>query len=340
MDDLKYGTRNKRGDWKPNEPIAYPPLFTLPPKPWAFLKWFFGFGGYILPWNLAYAGVAAILWFYFTPSMETIRADSYWWVAYLFARNAAITLGVYGVWHFGLYVKQVQEKQFKYNIQWPSNDNQAFLFKRQNVDNVIWTFASGVPIWTAYEAGMLWLFAKGYIPFVEIRENPVYFVVLMLLIPLIHDLHFYLVHRVLHWGPLYKAVHSLHHNNVNPGPWSGLAMHPIEHLMYFSGVLLHAIIPSHPIHALFHIYQSALGPAQSHAGFDKIVVGEEGVVDTHGFQHYLHHKYFECNYADGAIPLDKWFGTFHDGSPESQAAMDKRFMERTQKQAAKAAGRS
>ncbi|MER9165720.1 sterol desaturase family protein [Mesorhizobium sp. M0715] len=40
----------------------------------------------------------------------------------------------------------------------------------------------------------------------------------MLLIPLIQDLHFYLVYRLLHWPPLYKMVHSLHHNNVNPGP--------------------------------------------------------------------------------------------------------------------------
>ena len=27
--------------------------------------------------------------------------------------------------------------------------------------------------------------------------------------------------------------------------------------------------------------------------------------DTHSYAHYLHHKYFECNYADGAIPLDR-----------------------------------
>ena len=32
----------------------------------------------------------------------------------------------------------------------------------------------------------------------------------------------------------------------------------------------------------------------------------------------MHHKYFECNYADGAIPLDKLFGTFHNGSEEAQ----------------------
>jgi hypothetical protein len=40
--------------------------------------------------------------------------------------------------------------------------------------------------------------------------------------------------------------------NDNPGPWSGLAMHPIEHVIYFSVVLIHFIVPSHPLHFFFN----------------------------------------------------------------------------------------
>ena len=40
--------------------------------------------------------------------------------------------------------------------------------------------------------------------------------------------------------------------------------------------------------------------------------------------HYLHHKYFEVTYSDGAIPFDRWFGSFRDGSPEEYAAMKRR----------------
>jgi hypothetical protein len=32
----------------------------------------------------------------------------------------------------------------------------------------------------------------------------------------------------MHFEPIYKYVHSLHHKSYNPGPWSGLSMHPIE----------------------------------------------------------------------------------------------------------------
>ena len=39
------------------------------------------------------------------------------------------------------------------------------------------------------------------------------------------------------------------------------------------------------------------------------------------YNHYLHHKLFECNYAGGGMSFfDKIFGTFHDGSEESDLA--------------------
>ena len=35
-------------------------------------------------------------------------------------------------------------------------------------------------------------------------------------------------------------------------------------------------------------------------------------------RHYIHHKYFECNYSGGNTSfLDKLMGTFHDGSEEA-----------------------
>ncbi len=336
MDDSLFGKRNKRGDWAPNRVIEYAPVFTWPAKPFAFLKWFFGFPGFLFPWTVTYAAFATIMWLYLTPSMETMKTFEPGWIAYVFARNTVIVLLWVGFFHLRLYMQRRQGTNFKYNGQWPSTSNDAFLFKNQNIDNLIWTFASAVPFWTAYEALTLWAFANGYIPYVDAAEHPIYFVLLMLAVPLFRELHFYCVHRLIHWPPLYRTVHKLHHNNVNPGPWSGLAMHPVEHLLYFSGVLIHWVVPSHPIHAVFQLAHAALSPGPGHAGFDKIEVGEGGM-DLPCYDHYLHHKYFECNYADnGVFPVDKLFGTFHDGTPESQERMDRRFMAQAKKAAEKA----
>ena len=33
-------------------------------------------------------------------------------------------------------------------------------------------------------------------------------------LPACRDFHFYFAHRLLHFGPLYAQVHSLHHRNT------------------------------------------------------------------------------------------------------------------------------
>ncbi len=65
-------------------------------------------------------------------------------------------------------------------------------------------------------------------------------------------------------------------------------------------------------------------------------ITENAAVDSHAYIHYLHHKYFEVNYGDGLIPFDKWFGTFHDGSRESEARMQARYQRTKQRANAKA----
>jgi sterol desaturase/sphingolipid hydroxylase (fatty acid hydroxylase superfamily) len=97
-------------------------------------------------------------------------------------------------------------------------------------------------------------------------------------------------------------------------------MHPVEHLLYFSGVLLLWVIPSTPIHALFYVTFVGLAPVEGHCGFGKVVLGRSSF-DTDNFYHYLHHKFFRVNFGDPLlIPLDRLFGTFHDGIRRVPAA--------------------
>ena len=98
----------------------------------------------------------------------------------------------------------------------------------------------------------------------------------------------------------------------------------IEHLIYFSTILLFFLIPAHPIHMINLASRLGLAPAQGHTGFDRLALGEQASMDVSYYAHYLHHKYFEVNYSDGMVPLDKWFGSFHDGTPEAHEAMKKR----------------
>lgn len=281
MDDLLFGKRNKRGDWSPRERIEYPPVFAWPPRPVAFVRFLTGLSGYLLPWNVLYALIALLVLRYATPSLATAQTFSWGWVGLLLARNAALVTAWVGLWHLVLYVLRRQGTSFKFSARWPATDNSAFLFKHQLADNLIWTYASGLPIWTATEALMLWAMGNHYVPYVDWQTHPVYCFAILLAIPMFRDLHFYCVHRLLHWPPLYRHVHSLHHNNVNPIPSSGLSMHPVEHVLYYSSVLIHFVVPSNPMHLVFHFVHLSLAPTQGHAGFAKVMLGENTGVDTH-----------------------------------------------------------
>jgi sterol desaturase/sphingolipid hydroxylase (fatty acid hydroxylase superfamily) len=323
LDDLVCGTRNKRGDWTPNEPARVAPIFVWPWSPAAFLKWL---PGYFLPWNVCFMALAAAIWFFATPSMETMRALAPGWIAFIWFRNMAIVLAVYGSLELWLYVKRHQGGHFKYNGLWPSDRrSDVFMFKSQSIDNIIRTFGTGLPIWTAYEVLLLHAAANGWGPWTTFSAHPIWLAVFALVMPLYHETHFYCIHRLIHVPPLYKYIHSVHHNSVNPSPWSSLSMHPIEHLLYWSDSLIHLILPSHPLLLLYNLQITGTGAVIGHVGFDKIETGGNSGVDTHAFTHYLHHKYFEVNYGDGAVPIDKWFGTWHDGSSEGDRLMKARF---------------
>tara|TARA_R110002050_G_scaffold300717_1_gene471814 strand:- start:23977 stop:26010 length:2034 start_codon:yes stop_codon:yes gene_type:complete len=302
------GYRDSRGEWRPENPVSYAPIFVFPPKLKQFLIWLVN---YLFTWNLFYLGIVLLSYYYLQPPLEQMKTFSFSWISILLIRNMALVWIIYGGWHLYLYILKKKGNKGKYNPRWQSTDGSTFLWNNQVYDNVFWTCASAVPIWTAYEVFTFWLYANGKLPYLDFQTHPVWFVLIFLLVPFWREFHFYFIHRLIHWKPLYDKVHYLHHYNINPGPWSGLAMHPVEHLLYFSVVLIHWVVPSHPLHFLFNSQHTALTPAPGHTGFE----GKLGKFLSFGsYFHYLHHRLFECNYGESTIPLDKWFGIFEDGS--------------------------
>ncbi|MBB3458320.1 hypothetical protein FHT86_006645 [Rhizobium sp. BK313] len=69
----------------------------------------------------------------------------------------------------------------------------------------------------------------------------------------------------------------------------------------------------------------------AHVGFGQVVIGGK-VVEMTCYDHYLHHKYFECNHTESMIRLEKWFGSFHDGSKELETRMNEHFPARAGRQ--------
>ena len=121
------------------------------------------------------------------------------------------------------------------------------------------------------------------------------------------EVHFYLCHRGMHpwsaegaasagrrgpwWdggGLLYRVAHSWHHKSTNPGPWSGLSMHPLEHALYFSCAYLlplaAGVAPAlavHPMVFLYCLFHACVAPIAGHDGHAAPGGGSD--------YHYLHH---------------------------------------------------
>jgi len=328
MAETALGARDGRGDWRPPYLLEPPAPLAWPPRPLGVLKWVFGFPGLLWPWNTMYLAIAAATWFFLTPPLASMRNFEVGWIAIVLGRNLGLTLMIFGAWHFYLYVFKGQGTDFKFTTRPLAKRSKRFSLGNQVYDNMLWTLGSAVPIWTAYEVVTLWAYANELLPFISWETNPVWFVALAVLVPVIREFHIYPIHRLLHWKPLYDSVHKVHHRNVNIGPWSGVSMHPVEHVMYFSGILIHWVIASHPIHALFHIQHAVFSPAQGHCGFDRVVIAGDRAVRIGNYFHYLHHRYFECNYSGDGLPMfDMLFGTFHDGSDAAQTRMNARLQE-------------
>jgi sterol desaturase/sphingolipid hydroxylase (fatty acid hydroxylase superfamily) len=245
-------------------------------------------------------------------------------VAKLYVRNILLLSAVAGGLHLYFYTFTQQGQKLKYDPRPLSKSGRQFTLGGQVRDNMFWSLGSGVFFWTSYEALMFWAMANGWAPVLLWVDNPVWFILLFLLTPIWISFHFYWIHRLLHWPPLYKLAHALHHRNINVGPWSGLSMHPLEHLLFFSSILIHFLVPAHPLHILFHMQHQSLTAATSHTGFENLLVKDSKTLALGTFHHQLHHRYFGVNYGNLQMPWDKWFGSFHDGTAEAHERMKHR----------------
>lgn len=307
------------------DPLDVPPLFQSPPKPAAMMSWLLT--KYMWPQSILWIAIGALMYFVFTPSLERFASLDLGDVAWLWLRNAIMMLVVIGGQHWWLHIRKAQGTEFKYEQRWLAKDRSSFLFSDQTLDNMFFTLISGGGIAALYEAIMFRLYAAEAIP----TLNAAWVIALMTFAVFwIEGVHFYINHRLLHIDLLYRWAHSLHHRNVNTGPWSGISMHPIEHVLYLSTPFVFLLLPGSPFIVTFCLVYLLLSPSPSHSGFDRFKITDN--VNFHGgdYFHNLHHRYFEVNYGMLLLPLDKWFGTFHDGSTEAHEALKSRRRKRSQ----------
>ncbi len=132
----------------------------------------------------------------------------------------------------------------------------------------------------------------------------------------LHDAYFYWAHRFMHWKPVFKHVHAVHHHSTNPSPWAAFAFHPLEAVLEY--VFLFPLIFILPFHytilIMFTNYMIAMN-VMGHLGYElyprKFSSHWFGKWHTTSTHHNMHHKYFNCNYGLYFQWWDRAFGTNH-----------------------------
>jgi Delta7-sterol 5-desaturase len=125
-----------------------------------------------------------------------------------------------------------------------------------------------------------------------------------------NDVHFYVIHRLLHLPLLYRWVHRHHHRAIRPTPWSTFAMHPLEAILLGSVMVL--VMPFHDFSWLTLLLFPVVSLALNNVGHMNYDVAP-GVSDWHPLagsrRHEQHHHFVHGNYGFMLPLLDRLFKT-------------------------------
>ncbi|MEW5307960.1 MAG: hypothetical protein WDW36_010327 [Sanguina aurantia] len=154
-----------------------------------------------------------------------------------------------------------------------------------------------------------------------------YIVASVALLDVLHDTWFYLTHRLLHWGPLYRHVHYIHHKSKAPSAFTGYSFHVLEAALVFTNeVLVCFMFPIHVhLHRVYHLLTTIIHEA-GHAGYElaPFIPTVAGLLSlaVHGpshrsatlntVQHHdWHHRFPTKHFSLYFTHWDRWGGSMH-----------------------------
>ena len=159
---------------------------------------------------------------------------------------------------------------------------------------------------------------------------------------ILHDTYFYWLHRLLHHKSMYKYTHQVHHQSINPSPWTSYSFHIIEAIAEgLVLVVIVLIIPMSQLGMLLFTVSAFIINVYGHLGYE---ITPKWFRFTWLFEifntsvhHNMHHSKFKGNYGLYFRVWDRLMKTEHpDYVKEYDALQQKRFKRLTTKTCADA----
>ena len=140
---------------------------------------------------------ALLWWFFVVPDVEAMKTLGWGWALWLYAVNASAIFVFYGIFEVIYYVKRKQADALQVQCaSFPADHpSDVFWFKSQNLDNFLRSFFVTIPLWTAVEVFMLWVFANGWATWLSWATIRSTWRPWCSSSPMIHEVHFFFIHR-------------------------------------------------------------------------------------------------------------------------------------------------
>ncbi|MEZ5891690.1 MAG: sterol desaturase family protein [Parvularculaceae bacterium] len=143
-----------------------------------------------------------------------------------------------------------------------------------------------------------------------------YLILSIVLLALFHDAYFYWTHRLMHHKALFRHFHAVHHQSINPTPFTAYSFNPGEAAVNFMVIPLFAmIVPLHDVATIIYMWLMIVRNAAGHSGYELMPKGwtrnpllNWSTTITH---HDMHHEKMTGNYGLYFTWWDKWMGTEH-----------------------------
>lgn len=139
--------KSKIWNYHPNLPVPNSPVFSFPPRVVYALHWLRS-GWLTVSGATIWVALAFVVYNWFQPLLVTWNIQA---IGLMLLRNFALILIIAGGLHMWLWTMRRQGDQLKFDSREMMHDNGTFTFRNQVLDNMFWSIAWGVPIWTFYE---------------------------------------------------------------------------------------------------------------------------------------------------------------------------------------------
>lgn len=211
------------------------------------------------------------------------------------------------------YSQRIEMNRFKFNPSYPTGNTLRKEMSFSALAIVICSLMESVIIYVKQRQSADWVDTDGDWPdsLTDFLTNILCLRTVYMLLWV--DAHFYFCHVAMHKIPgVYAAIHKLHHESVNPNPFSGLSFHPVESVIYFSSLCCAFFWPMPRWVFAMYKFGVILAPLNGHLGHGETPEAEIGMcgVFIDSFNHYIHHSMFNYNYGSGLLPIwDNLLGT-------------------------------